>query len=116
MKMLRVDDDVHQIITDLAEADDRGLTAYLNRHFRNLGNTAPPLHDRQVLTAEDGSTATVKNISSALALPFVAVGNGEKPAPEIKKILEQTGAKFCKAGHLLAPNSNRCLQKGCKYA
>ena len=38
VKMLRVDDDVHEIITKLAKADDRGVTAFVNRTFREMDN------------------------------------------------------------------------------
>lgn len=38
MKMIRVDDDVHEIITAMAVSDDRGITAFLNRHFREIND------------------------------------------------------------------------------
>lgn len=39
MKILRVDDDVHEIITKMALADDRKITPWLNRHFREFDVT-----------------------------------------------------------------------------
>lgn len=36
VKILRVDDDVHDIILEFATAEDRKLTPYLNRHFREM--------------------------------------------------------------------------------
>lgn len=42
MKMLRVDDDVHDIIKKFADVEDRGLTAYLNRHFRAMDKSVTP--------------------------------------------------------------------------
>lgn len=78
--------------------------------------TAPPTTLNNKYPGGLVTVPTEKNNSVADATPFIAVGNGEKPSPEVTEILKQTGAKFCKAGHLLAPNSGRCLQKGCKYA
>lgn len=34
VKILRVDDDVHEIISAMAQAEDRKITPFLNRHFR----------------------------------------------------------------------------------
>lgn len=54
-KILRVDDDVHAIIVRLAKEDDRNITPWLNRHFREFGETgtipekyAPPKNTNRV--------------------------------------------------------------------
>lgn len=101
MKTLRVDDDVHEIITKLAQQDERTLTGYLNKHFRNEVKGKPVWSGPDIVGGQVAPIESRKTVPTPYKQTLIKQTPKTVTTPSLCDHFQQKG---------------RCLVLGCKFS
>lgn len=87
VKILRVDDDIHDIITKRAKNDERTITAYLNKHFRDLDSGIVIMKDYRDGSRVEENAPLPKNTEPQNLEKFIEKGQNAQKA--VDKIISE---------------------------